>query len=150
MRPIALHSLGFALLAAQSASAGELPLPDQHVAAIAREVDGALAKQTLEGIVQQHRERGSRGYRRSAEWVASRARSYGLADVEILRFAQAHGADLIVMGTHGYGAVKRLFLGSVADRVVRGATCPVLVVPARAVTRHEDAAGTAAHRVGAI
>jgi nucleotide-binding universal stress UspA family protein len=53
----------------------------------------------------------------------------GRPDTEIVRFAQERGADLIVMGTHGYGGVKRLLLGSVADHVVRQATCPVLVVP---------------------
>jgi nucleotide-binding universal stress UspA family protein len=53
----------------------------------------------------------------------------GRPDVEIVRFARERGADLIVMGTHGYGGVKRLLLGSVADHVVRQATCPVLVVP---------------------
>jgi nucleotide-binding universal stress UspA family protein len=63
----------------------------------------------------------------------------GQPDIEIVRFAQEHGADLIVMGTHGYGAVKRFLLGSVADRVVRQAHCPVLVVPSRAVPGHDDA-----------
>lgn len=40
------------------------------------------------------------------------------------------GADLLVLSTHGYTGAKRLFLGSVAERVVRGAHCPVLTVPA--------------------
>jgi nucleotide-binding universal stress UspA family protein len=35
---------------------------------------------------------------------------------------------MIVMGTHGRGGVQRLMLGSVADRVLRTATCPILVV----------------------
>ena len=63
----------------------------------------------------------------------------GRPDTEIVRFAQEHGADLVVMGTHGYGGVKRLLLGSVADHVVRQATCPVLVVPHQAA-RSEGAA----------
>lgn len=46
----------------------------------------------------------------------------------VLRTAQDWFADLIVMGTHGRGGVKRLLLGSVADGVVRGALCPVLTV----------------------
>jgi len=41
----------------------------------------------------------------------------------------AHDAELIVVGTHGYGPVRRLVLGSVADQVVRMAPCPVLMVP---------------------
>ena len=84
MHPIVSYCFGFALLAS-AASAAQLPLPDKDIAALAREVNGAAAKQTLEGIVQQHRERGSRGFITSAEWVASRAREYGLEQVEILR-----------------------------------------------------------------
>jgi nucleotide-binding universal stress UspA family protein len=51
---------------------------------------------------------------------------------QILELASVEGSDLIVVGTHGAGGVERLLLGSVADKVVRGATQPVLVVPARA------------------
>jgi len=89
MRLSVLSCLVFALLAPLASLASPvnaLPLPDKDVAALAREVNGELAMQTLEGIVQQHRERGSRGFRTSAEWVAGRARSFGLADVEILQF----------------------------------------------------------------
>ena len=46
----------------------------------------------------------------------------------VLEEASALGANLIVMGTHGRGAVKRLFLGGVADHVVRHAPCPVVTV----------------------
>ena len=49
---------------------------------------------------------------------------------EILRYATRHPIDLIVVGTHGRTGVSRVLLGSVAERVVRGARCPVLVVPA--------------------
>lgn len=51
------------------------------------------------------------------------------ASREIAQYAATHGADLIVVGSHGYGPVRRLVLGSVADRVVRMAPCPVLTVP---------------------
>ena len=47
---------------------------------------------------------------------------------EIVRVAAEEGADLIVMGTHGRGGLPRLLLGSVADRVIRTAPCPVLTV----------------------
>ncbi|CAB3751171.1 universal stress protein [Paraburkholderia solisilvae] len=42
-------------------------------------------------------------------------------------------ADLIVMGTHGRRGFRRLVLGSVAERVVRDAPCPVLLIPAGAL-----------------
>jgi nucleotide-binding universal stress UspA family protein len=51
---------------------------------------------------------------------------------EILRYATRHPIDLIVVGTHGRTGVSRFLLGSVAERVMRGARCPVLVVPAPA------------------
>ena len=47
---------------------------------------------------------------------------------QVLSAADAHNAELIVMGTHGRGGVKRLVLGSVADYVVRHASCPVVTV----------------------
>jgi universal stress protein A len=43
-------------------------------------------------------------------------------------YAKNHRIDLIVTGTHGRGAVKHLLMGSVAERVVRTAPCPVLTV----------------------
>lgn len=46
----------------------------------------------------------------------------------IVKIAEAKGADLIVMGTHGRRGVGHLLLGSVAERVVRLAPCPVLTV----------------------
>jgi nucleotide-binding universal stress UspA family protein len=47
---------------------------------------------------------------------------------EILRTAQAEHAQLIAMGTHGYGVVARLVMGSVAQRVVAQSELPVLLV----------------------
>ena len=49
----------------------------------------------------------------------------------ITRAARANRADLIVIGTHGRTALGRLFLGSVATRVLSTATCPVMTVRAR-------------------
>lgn len=46
----------------------------------------------------------------------------------IIRYARDAAIDLIVMGTHGRGALGHLFMGSVAERVVRMAPCPVLIV----------------------
>ena len=47
---------------------------------------------------------------------------------QIVEYAQGESVDLIVMGTHGRSGVAHLFLGSVAERVVRTAPCPVLTV----------------------
>ncbi len=46
----------------------------------------------------------------------------------IVRCAKARDIDLIVMGTHGRGAVAQLLVGSVAEKVVRTSPCPVLTV----------------------
>jgi nucleotide-binding universal stress UspA family protein len=45
--------------------------------------------------------------------------------------AEALGADLVVMGTHGRTGLRHLLLGSVAERTVRSAPCPVLTVKSR-------------------
>jgi nucleotide-binding universal stress UspA family protein len=52
--------------------------------------------------------------------------------IEILQAATRLGIDFIVMATHGRSGVRRLVLGSVAERVVREATCPVLTVKPKA------------------
>jgi nucleotide-binding universal stress UspA family protein len=68
----------------------------------------------------------------------------GVIHTGIVRFAAAQKADLIVMGTHGYGPLVHLLLGSVAERVVRQASCPILTVPHRLLrggeARQADAA----------
>jgi nucleotide-binding universal stress UspA family protein len=50
----------------------------------------------------------------------------------IQRFASSHGVDLLVMGSHGRSGVTRVLLGSVAERVIRQAPCPTMIVPAAA------------------
>ena len=52
----------------------------------------------------------------------------GVADEQIVRAARAKKADVIVLGTHGRTGLAKLFLGSVASRVVTAAPCPVLTV----------------------
>ncbi len=52
----------------------------------------------------------------------------GVAVEAILKLATEEGCDLIVIGTHGRGGLSRFLLGSVADRVVRLAPCPVMTV----------------------
>src|SRR5690606_34769986 len=48
----------------------------------------------------------------------------------ILQYARDQEMDLVVMGTHGRRGLRRLFLGSVAEEVVRLSVCPVLTVHA--------------------
>lgn len=52
----------------------------------------------------------------------------GTPFVEIIRYAREHEADLIVIGSHGRSGLAHVLMGSVAERVVRNAGCPVLVV----------------------
>ena len=44
--------------------------------------------------------------------------------------AAARGADLLVLGSHGHGRMRRTVLGSVSEACIRKATCPVVVIPA--------------------
>lgn len=53
----------------------------------------------------------------------------GRAEGEILQCAADQKADLVVMGTHGLGGYRKMFFGSVTERVLRRATTPVLAVP---------------------
>jgi nucleotide-binding universal stress UspA family protein len=46
----------------------------------------------------------------------------------IIAAAKEEGFDIVVMGSRGLGGLKEFFLGSVSDKVVDGATCPVLIV----------------------
>jgi nucleotide-binding universal stress UspA family protein/uncharacterized membrane protein YfcA len=52
----------------------------------------------------------------------------GMPEAQILASTKEHQADLIVMGSHGRSGLERLLVGSVSERVIGGAECPVLVV----------------------
>ena len=77
------------------------------------------ARLRLEDLVRQHVQ-GKLHYE-------IRVRS-GLPDLDIVRDADQLGVDLIVLATHGRSGVRHLLLGSVAEQVIREATCPVLVI----------------------
>jgi len=53
---------------------------------------------------------------------------------EIVRIAAEEGVEMIVLGTHGRSGMTRMLMGSVAETVVRRASCPVLVYRAAAET----------------
>ena len=80
------------------------------------------ARELLGRILTAHEEKELR-----AEYVL-RASGLGGPYVEIVRYAKERTIDLIVMGTHGRGFVAHMLMGSVAEKVVRKAPCPVLTV----------------------
>jgi universal stress protein A len=69
---------------------------------------------------------------------------------EIIAFAEETGADLLVLGTHGHGALAQVVLGSVAERVVRHAPCPVMTVRARHAPAAEPVAVDDAERAAVL
>ena len=73
---------------------------------------------------------------------------FGTPARAIVTAADTNGADLIVMGTHGHGAVMHLVMGNVAERVVRTASCPVLTV--REPKQKETEQPVVGHEVGAV
>ena len=75
---------------------------------------------------EQLQEFGAKEIGTRAPWTAEVV--FGPAYLAITDAAQRHGADLIVVATHGRTGLVHLLLGSVAERVARIATCPVLTV----------------------
>jgi nucleotide-binding universal stress UspA family protein len=55
---------------------------------------------------------------------------HGEAGDEIVRLAEEEKAELVVISTHGMSGLERIFFGSVAEKVVRNAKCPVLTIRA--------------------
>ncbi len=99
--------------------------------------EGYVAPQTYERIATSIRAQGQK----KLDALLARAGRFrvqargllleGAPHVQIVRAARARGADVIVMGTHGRSGLARLLLGSVAERVVASARCPVLTVRGR-------------------
>ncbi|HZO84051.1 MAG TPA: universal stress protein [Verrucomicrobiae bacterium] len=65
--------------------------------------------------------------------------SAGHAESEIVKYAEQHKIDLIVMGSHGRSGLARVFMGSVAQAVVRDAPCQVLTLGPKAHAIEETA-----------
>ena len=105
-------------------------LPDPHAQAWSIEAAGVPVDQMQERWGQEAKRRLDESLteeeRRSFRAVTETR--VGHPFVEIIRYAKAHGVDLIVLATHGRGAVEHMLLGSVAEKVVRKAPCPVLTV----------------------
>lgn len=86
---------------------------------------GGIADDNREETIQQHLEEYLK--QNSIEGVTSILR-VGDPGTEVADYAQSINADLIVLPSHGYHGFKRALLGSVAERVIRHAHCPVLVL----------------------
>lgn len=100
------------------------PLPDatfSSPAAVqtAERLSAQLAHDYLERVAARIREQ---------DIPVQTATSEGKPYVQIVRYAETQDVDMIVMSTRGHSGWSRWLLGSVADRVVRGATVPVLLV----------------------
>ena len=61
---------------------------------------------------------------------------FGAPANQIVEYAEKNDIDLIVMGTHGRSGLEKMWLGSVTEKVLRQAHCPVLVV--RQLSRAEQ------------
>ena len=92
------------------------------------------SQQVLEEVMTAQRDRIERYLNEVAEGLTEagleivKAIEDGPAADKIVEYAEAAGVDLIVMSTHGRGGVRRFFVGSVTDKVIRSTNLPVLVV----------------------
>lgn len=110
-------------------------------ATMAVDVYPAYITTSFLAIQEAERERIEEGLNEYLEGVAERLRPlaagvqtvvrFGQPAEEILSYAEEIEADLIAMCTHGRSGISRWVYGSVADKVLRGANCPVLLVRVR-------------------
>ncbi len=77
------------------------------------------AEGKMESFIDEHTEPG--------EAIETKVLSGDVAE-EIINFADKNSMDMIVMGTHGYRGFEKALFGSIAEKVVKTAPCPVLVV----------------------
>ena len=84
----------------------------------------ASAQQQMETYVEDNRARFAEA---GALQVTGKVLSGDIAE-EILKYAVRKKVQLIVMGTHGYKGVERIMFGSVAEKVVKSACCPVMTI----------------------
>lgn len=115
-------------------------------------IDAGPAIVELEDSWRQQAERSLQQARDTAGFLPERtemAVAMGDPAREIVAAAAALHADLIVLGTHGHGLVARLVMGSVADKVLRHADRPVLIVPHPALKHLEPVPAVAGDAVPA-
>jgi nucleotide-binding universal stress UspA family protein len=105
-------------------------VPIVPVTGLYNRVDWAAVEKAAGDAAQVELERLASAVRKARVRVAT-VLTRGYAADAIVRTAKARKADLIVMGTHGRTGLSRLVMGSVATRVMTGASCPVMTVRAR-------------------
>ncbi|MBI1313313.1 universal stress protein [bacterium] len=87
----------------------------------------AVYRQAFERTIQSKLEELLNRHGTEGVQVSSELRQ-GSPFLEIVQYAETESCDLIVMGTVGRGPIQHMLMGSVAEKVVRKAPCPVLVV----------------------
>jgi nucleotide-binding universal stress UspA family protein len=120
--------VGFDLARSLGAEAAIIHVVDPSVVAYAPE--GGIPASELVNLAQQD---GKRLLANFSQRAALQPPPFefirvGKSGTEIVKAAKEWPADLIVIASHGRGGVERLLLGSVAEAVMRHASCPVLVV----------------------
>lgn len=100
-----------------------LPLPNHAASVVGRDVTDAYYREESEKVVNPVvDELQAAGLRVTGAWT------HGSLGETIARYAEDGGYDLILMGSHGHGALGRLVMGSVASRVLAHCQVPVLLV----------------------
>ncbi len=104
-----------------------IPLPSVHQIAL---MSGAESTD----LMQKYRENGMillEGYKNAAQKYSLDvvlSLEEGLPSDRLATYSRTHNIDIIVIGSKGISAIKESTLGSATERVIRGASCPVLVV----------------------
>ena len=138
------HAIDFA--ATYDATLHALSVVDDDTEGTEKDEDGVAARgdEALDQVRRQTTEAGP-----DVPFVGDR--SWGEPAPEILRYVDASGIDLVVMGTHGRTGIERHLVGSVTEQVVRSAPVPVVTVGLRestdAVTSEDDARAIAREAV---
>lgn len=89
-----------------------------------------VLKKSLLGFAEDFARQAAKEIRKRGIKVETRTEIGKPAEV-IVSVAREISADAIVMGTHGWTGLVRAVIGSVADRVIRHASCPVILVPTK-------------------
>ncbi|NUQ10760.1 MAG: universal stress protein [Gemmatimonadaceae bacterium] len=106
------------------------PLPDAAVLVNRRSTEGERENEvgTLIQLADQHLERSAARLRQRGASVRTHVVVHVRPARGIVDYAASNRADLIAIATHGRGGLRRVFLGSVADKVVRSGSTPMLLV----------------------